>query len=221
MLRFKTCDHGATAIEYAIIAGLIGLGLVGSLVTTRGSLSSIFGTAGSQMASGVSGTGAAGGAGGSAPNAAVGSWANKTLVGPPTKTVYDANMTYWTFNYTDGSTAWFYRGAGGGVSNNLSLTDKANHTNETLRTSLTGVGQSYNIMQYAADDTTRLQLNYSNTGQGAEFGGTPPAPITQAVMNFTNNAAQPSQTLSAPTQTFKDQAAAAAARYGYFEGMSK
>jgi Flp pilus assembly pilin Flp len=34
---------GATAIEYAIIAGLIGLGLVGSLVTTRGSLSAVFG----------------------------------------------------------------------------------------------------------------------------------------------------------------------------------
>lgn len=221
MLRFKTCDRGATAIEYAIIAGLIGLGLVGSLVTTRGSLSGIFGTASSQMSSGVSGTGAAAGAGGSTPTMGVANWSNKTLVGPPTKTVYDAKMTYWTFNYTDGSLALFYRGAGGGINNSLDLTDKANHTNESLRTSLTGEAQSYTMMQYAADNTTRLQLNYSNTGQGTQFGGTPPAPITQGVTNFTNNAPDPTQVLSAPTQTFKDQAAAAAALYGYFEGMSK
>ena len=220
MLRFKTCDHGATAIEYAIIAGLIGLGLVGSLVTTRGSLSAIFGTASSQMSSGVSGAGASGGSAGStAP--AIGSWANKTLVGPPTKTVYDANMTYWTFAYTDGSQAVFYRGGGGGVNNLLSMIDNEKHTSETLRTSLSGVAQSYDIMQYAADNTTRLQINYSNTGQGTQFGGTPVAPITQGVMNFVNNTAQPTQILSAPTQAFKDQAAAAGGLYGYFEGMSK
>lgn len=44
-------DRGATAIEYAIVAGLIGLGLVGSLVMTRGSLSTVFGTTATKMAS--------------------------------------------------------------------------------------------------------------------------------------------------------------------------
>lgn len=217
MLQFRNCERGATAIEYAIIAGIIGLGLVGSLVTTRGSLSTIFGTASSQMASGVSASGSAGGTG----IAGVAGWSSKTLVGPPTKTIYNADLTYWTFNYTDGSLAIFTRGAGGGNYNSIDLTDKTNNTNEAFRVNLSGGVEGYNIMQYAADNKTRLQQNNSYIGQGAQFGGNPPAPITQGVTNFTNNVAQPLQILSAPTQTFKDQAAAAGALYGYFEGMSK
>lgn len=61
----RSSQTGATAIEYAIIAGLIGLGLVGSLVTTRGSLSAIFGTAGSQMASSTGADASAGAGAGS------------------------------------------------------------------------------------------------------------------------------------------------------------
>lgn len=58
-LRLNSDSAGATAIEYAIIAGLIGLGLVASLVTTRGSLSAIFGVASSQMGSSSGGAASA------------------------------------------------------------------------------------------------------------------------------------------------------------------
>jgi Flp pilus assembly pilin Flp len=46
-VRFRVLrqDRGATAIEYAIIGALIGIGLVGSLLGTKGSLNQVFGTA--------------------------------------------------------------------------------------------------------------------------------------------------------------------------------
>jgi Flp pilus assembly pilin Flp len=46
-------ESGATAIEYAIIGALIGIGLIGSLVGTKTSLAAVFGTAATQMASGT------------------------------------------------------------------------------------------------------------------------------------------------------------------------
>ena len=58
--RLRRDEQGANAIEYAIIAALIGIGLIGSLVGTRTSLSSIFGVAGSQMASAGSDSASAG-----------------------------------------------------------------------------------------------------------------------------------------------------------------
>ena len=102
--RLRRAERGATAIEYAIIAGLIGLGLVGSLVATRGSLSAIFGVAGSQMSSGTS---ASGGASvplhppvAVSPNA--GAWAAKTIVSQTATNVSAAGGTY-SFTFSDGS----------------------------------------------------------------------------------------------------------------------
>ena len=105
-------DRGATAIEYAIIAGLIGLGLVGSLVTTRGSLSAIFGTAGSQMASGVATTSSGGLAVTPAPQRAVAAastssraplWNAKTLTGKAVTYGADGMSKTTTFTYADGA----------------------------------------------------------------------------------------------------------------------
>lgn len=86
----KIDERGATAIEYAIIAGLIGLGLVGSLVTTRGSLSSVFGTAASQISSGPDSA--------SQPaQSRADYWSSKGLISKTTS----GNSTTW--NYNDGS----------------------------------------------------------------------------------------------------------------------
>ncbi len=54
LAALRRSDEGATAIEYAIIGALIGIGLVGSLVGTKTSLNAIFGVASTQMASGTS-----------------------------------------------------------------------------------------------------------------------------------------------------------------------
>ena len=98
-------DRGATAIEYAIIAGLIGLGLVGSLVTTRGSLSGIFGTASGQMASGTSS--ALHPPVAASPNA--GAWNAKTVTSQTSSGVSATGGTY-SFTYSDGGTV-FYQNA--------------------------------------------------------------------------------------------------------------
>ncbi|MBL4692762.1 MAG: Flp family type IVb pilin [Magnetovibrio sp.] len=39
---FGTCDLGATAIEYALIAGLISIVILGGVVSLSGGLSSLF-----------------------------------------------------------------------------------------------------------------------------------------------------------------------------------
>lgn len=95
--RLARHNRGATAIEYAVIAGLIGLGLVGSLVATRGSLSSVFGTASSQMSSGVSGSGSASGATGSA------SWSTKTIASRTVSPYNNGQATQYKYTFTDGS----------------------------------------------------------------------------------------------------------------------
>lgn len=206
-------QRGATAIEYALIAGLIGLGLVGSLVTTRGSLSAVLGTASSQMASGTSGGTA------SFPVIGVAAWSNKTLVGPPVKTVFDAKMTYWTYDYTDGSQAVFYRGGAGGTQNILSLMDKSTNAYDYFRFGLDGSPASYSRTQYG--DGKILEINYSNTGQGNEFAGSPPTVQTQGVKTYTNGTMTSDKVLAAPTQSFKDQVAGTIPLYDYFSGMSK
>ena len=114
LLRLCRAQRGATAIEYAIIAGLIGLGLVGSLVATRGSLSAIFGTAGSQMNSAASGTSSGSGSGSSAAAPVTATsraqyWQGKTLV---SKTV-SSNTNLTTFSYSDGSNGYVSRGTSG------------------------------------------------------------------------------------------------------------
>ena len=114
------CDQrGATAIEYAIIAGLIGLGLVGSLVTTRGSLSAVFGTASTQMGSaaglnpGSSGSGPAAPAvpvpkfTANSPRAAF--WNAKTLAGP-VESGSTSDGAYKTYRFTDGTTVTYSDG---------------------------------------------------------------------------------------------------------------
>ena len=101
----KADTAAATAIEYAIIAGLIGLGLVGSLVTTRGSLSSVFGTASGQMASGTSS--ALHPPVAASPNA--GTWNAKTVTAQSSSNVSAAGGSY-SFTYSDGGTV-FYQNA--------------------------------------------------------------------------------------------------------------
>ena len=112
------CDHGATAIEYAIIAGLIGLGLVGSLVTTRGSLSAIFGTASAQMSSATPDTAATPAAPtgfaanfvSTSPRAAF--WNAKSLTADPVVTT-TSSATTTKYTFTDGTVATYYRNNNG------------------------------------------------------------------------------------------------------------
>jgi pilus assembly protein Flp/PilA len=106
MLRKLNDDRGATAIEYGLIAGLVAIGIVGSLVNTRGSLSSVFGQLASQIASATTASPAAPPATttpaiklatSTIPQSAT--WTNRTLVdGSPTDITNGKRYTF-----TDGS----------------------------------------------------------------------------------------------------------------------
>lgn len=105
----RSDQEGATAVEYGLIVGLIALGIIGSLITTKGSLNAVFGSVSSQMGSSTSGSTAAGNPVTSqrvitaaSTSARAPYWNAKTLlqkqVTNPTAT---SQLT--TFTYTDGS----------------------------------------------------------------------------------------------------------------------
>lgn len=86
-------DSGATAVEYGLIVGMIAVGLVGTLATTRNSLSSSFNTDATAMASATTSTV-------TVPYNS--RWSTKTLTSKSTGT--DASGAPVTvFNYSDGT----------------------------------------------------------------------------------------------------------------------
>lgn len=115
-------QRGATAIEYALIAGLIGLGIIGSLVTTKTSLNGIFGSLSGQMASASPQPGGSQpSAGSTAPatpaaptlnfnvsNSRSSYWAQKTVASGPTLTQRTSG-DFWTTIFTDGSKVVYYK----------------------------------------------------------------------------------------------------------------
>lgn len=96
-IRKPLGDSGATAIEYAIIAALIGIGLIASLVSTKGSLSAVFGVASSNMGSANAQSG-----GGSASVAVPSYWAAKTLATSSKQANSYGGFTY-GYVYSDGT----------------------------------------------------------------------------------------------------------------------
>lgn len=104
--RLCRSESGATALEYALIGALIGLGLVGALATTKGSLSAVFGVAASQMDPAASGYGSGSGSAGTAPVAkpipSDPTWSSKTLKSYA-RSVSPTGAAVTNFTYTDGT----------------------------------------------------------------------------------------------------------------------
>lgn len=112
-------ERGATAVEYALIAGLIGLGIVGSLVTTRTSLSNTLGGVAGQMGSGASAD---------SPAAALlasrtAYWSGKSQTGAPVISTANGSTTA-SFRFSDGSTVTFISGGLGTYSNYIRIVDR-------------------------------------------------------------------------------------------------
>ncbi len=53
--RFLKCRGGATAIEYAFIAGLVSIGIVGALSAMSGSITGLFSSISSTLSGAASG----------------------------------------------------------------------------------------------------------------------------------------------------------------------
>lgn len=47
--RFAKDESGATAIEYGLIAAIVGVGIIGALETLQGGLTKIFGGVGTEL----------------------------------------------------------------------------------------------------------------------------------------------------------------------------
>lgn len=95
--KLTRSERGATAIEYALIGALIGLGLIGSLVTTKGSLNAIFGTASGQM-------GSASAADAAAVPARFGYWSARTVQSSSTTKSIPSRSITTNITYSDGTT---------------------------------------------------------------------------------------------------------------------
>lgn len=197
-------ERGATAIEYGLIAGLIALGLVGSLVTTRGSLAAIFGVASSQMGTASSQIGAAAPANASNTQAAA-YWSAKTL----TRRALGATAT--VFTYSDGSVVTLTRDSNVNFPTRISAMDSASHVRTILYLDPNGVPGSGSYTQFAADDTTLQASYFANSGFWSN--GVPTSEVVN-VYNSTGNLT--SQTTIAPTAQYLAQMATAGDVMAYF-----
>jgi pilus assembly protein Flp/PilA len=207
----RRSTRGATAIEYAVIAGIIGLGLVGSLVTTRGSLSAVFGTASSQM--GSSDAGSSGAAPAPTASAGAGYYASKTLSGTPTTNKSGAQTTKnWT--YTDGTTVSLT--TGGTAPNNtvLMVKDPALKTITYTVVNAAGTLTYYSKDSYADASLTPGNFTYREDASGTQInsGGT----ITQSNQQTCANSVCNNLGAQAPTTNFVSTAADGITNINYY-----
>jgi Flp pilus assembly pilin Flp len=225
----KQSDSAATAIEYAIIAGLIGLGLVGSLVTTRGSLSAVFGTAASQ----VSGVGADAAGPVSARSAF---WSAK---GTPTKSTEPwtapnltggtATGTRTNLTYGDGTRIEFYNLPGTSSPLRVLVYDAINGENTNAYLGDTGKLNLY-IMNKTDPATGKTQytaqsmiegVNQYNSSTLQDFTGDPPVPPNETLRLYADGRWDGVTRSVAPTDTFIGQAQTGYADAIYFKALLK
>ena len=212
MLRFFSPlgrnDRGATAIEYAVIAGIIGLGLVGSLVATRGSLSAVFGTASSQM-------GSSSASGGSSPSSPAGAmtydWAAKTLAQPASVTDNGGVRTT-NFVYTDGVTVKLNVGSG---FSQIQITDPS-----IQRIYLTSQDGSGNLNGVEVTQLNSSMSQFVRTETSYSLSGTPPTP-TSVTTRLYSGGFETSSTTAAPSADFLSYARNGAGDYAYFYPLKK
>ena len=216
-------QRGATAIEYAIIAGLIGLGIVGSLVTTRGSLTGVFGTASSQMASGTA----------EAPvlklNAGLpraSYWSAKTLADTPIqRTEQNSLGVYKTYqaNFTDGSTIYLYYNING-KNYNLTTLDGATNSRVSIQADTSGFpGITTELFYSGAVGSTQIAKSYhgDNSMIYADDGYDKGYPLKQTTYTYNSDGSVASQTNGAITAEFKSAIQAALQDAVLFKDASK
>lgn len=210
--RIRRDERGANAIEYALIAGLIGIGLIGSLVTTRGSLSAIFGVASSKMASSDAGTGSSGGGTGGSTAQANPAFANKTLTNR-TSVGRVWGATQYDYTYSDGSTATYYTASayrGSYYNANATMTDAATGKSytylfpQTDTVSGQAISPNLSVVDYYPSGNQKTYTSYSFNNDGVSLYGTQRNYPDQAGASQTSTA---SVTAMVSTfQTYIDQA---------------
>lgn len=199
--RVMRDEAGATAVEYGLIVGLIAVGIIGSLVSTRGSLVTTYNT----IASDLGGSGSSQ----SGSTAPTGLFANKTVSSRNTS-VNALGQTRYQYIYSDGSMGLYTTGAdyhGSFYPAFVQLTDAVtNETSTYVPAQSDGVGNSvtssYSLTTTYADGETKTYTTYQNfdpngqtatgTQQSYTDGGTTPtsSQVTTAISTFQPTIAQ-------------------------------
>ncbi len=217
--KFGQATSGATAIEYALLASLIGLGIVGSLVTTKGSLSSVFGTASTNMSSATSGS-----AGGAAATPGQAIWGSKgapqTVVSAwgavlkPDGTVFGGRLEY-EFTYDDGSFVKFtvQRDSDNNITgSSLSIKNPATDPDQTFAYRFDPAG-----VQTFFQRTTFLAGSQYKTTTGYSYQN---APGTIQNEGACANGSCGSNGAIQPTADFLASAALTAGQVSYFQALA-
>jgi Flp pilus assembly pilin Flp len=211
-IRGIQSDSGATAIEYAVIAALIGLGLIGSLVGTRSSISAVFGVASSQMAS--ANTQSAGSSPAALPPSA---FASKTLKASSKASNAFGGYTY-QYQYSDGSSATFLTNPTAAAYNfQLSSWDPVLNQSKYANANKTGDMNSVQIIQYDSSSNVTLNSRVGNADQ-TPIGVNPLSGTQMNTTTYVNN--NPTGTSATPAQALVDYSNLAPSDLAYFRSIS-
>lgn len=215
-IRILRDERGASALEYGLIAGLIALGIVGALATTKSSLNAEYNC----IATAVGSSGGTACSSGSAAAASpVGSfWNGKTL---QSKTAVAGGYSY---KYTDGTTATFNKELSSPFWSHLVVNDPVN--NRIIYYLVDSSGSKpigIEIDNYVSGTTGNYSLVEQAVGSSngsAAFSGNPPLPTA---MNYTTyDAANHGTTTTTNSVTSSTQTTSAFIFYtfGYFQGLN-
>ena len=207
-------DSGATAIEYAIIAALIGIGLIASLVSTKGSLSAVFGVASSNMGSANAQSGGSGGGSVAAPSY----WAAKTL-SSNSKAANGYGGFNYTYVYTDGTRVTFNTQPNDGTQNFL-MTTQDPAANQ-VRYAFANKQNELNLVQVRQFSGSFSQVesdSYVYNNNQTPVGTNPLSGQTMVTALYTNGDETSSN--STPTAELKAYAATAQSDLTYFKSIS-
>jgi pilus assembly protein Flp/PilA len=215
-------DSGATAIEYGLIAGLIAIGIVGSLVGTRTSLSNAFGTAASQMGTASGATSA--GAGPGVPvndNPRSTFWASKTLASTPTTSRSASSgrtAAATTYKFTDGTSVTFNTNNFDTNRNYITILEPSNLTGRYAYLGANDVVNEVDLNNYSDSTFDTLQSGYySLKSDGSITNGS----ITQAKTYVRNAQGQlVNQGIVAAPQSVRDIGIVTLQDLAYFKSIS-
>ncbi len=218
---FTSDTRAATAIEYAILASLVGLGIVGSLVTTRASLSTTFGAASTQMQSSTSTTSPAVGATPSNPidaaRAAV--WSAKTLASQSFDPAVDGtSLQRLRAVYSDGTTAVVDYGGSTTFPYQVIITDPATKT-VTHSYFDQDRKQNYFQIQQMDDNMNKIiRADVASMPGFKAFPGSPAAVQNHEVYTY-NNGAMSSYSTTALDAAWVAKAQTGQGDFSYFDAL--
>lgn len=166
--RFSRADEAATAVEYGLIAGIIALGLVGSLATTKGSLNAVFGAVSSQIGSSQAGSGSSGP---TSTSARAPFWQAKTQSGSAlvaTQGGWKQTVT----NYTDGTQVAYFTNSSANPPTKTVEVLAPDHLSLTTTTVNANGVQQWQETQYFRTPISGFN-GFTNLSQGDPSGTTP------------------------------------------------